>query len=100
MRGENTHGMRQNAENNHFGGLGGLRENRGRNGLKNPVGDPQSRGGGADSGEVWVELCRRGLRTLTLFKIKITHFATLLSDGSRGGARGACPPLSLDQIKN
>ena len=30
-----------------WGGLGGLRENRGRNdGLKNPVGDPQSGWGG------------------------------------------------------
>ena len=45
MRGENKHGMRQNAENNHLGGLGGLRENGGRNdGLKNPIGDPQSGG--------------------------------------------------------
>ena len=51
MRGENTHGMRQNAENNHLGGLGGLRENRGRNdGLKNPVGDPQSGWGGGGGG--------------------------------------------------
>ena len=86
MRGENKHGMRQNAENNHLGGLGGLRENGGRNdGMKNPIEDPQS-GGGADSGEVWVELCRRGLQTPTLFKTKIAHFATLLSSGSRGGA--------------
>ena len=80
-----------------------MRENRGRNdGLKNPVGDPQSGwgGGGADSGEVWVELCRRGLQTLTLFKTKIAHFATMLSGGSGGGARGTRPPLSLDQIKN
>ena len=57
-------------------------------------------GRGADSGEVWVELCRRGLQTLTLFKTKITHFATLLSGESGGGARGTRPPLSLDQIKN
>ena len=79
-----------------------MKENRGRNdGLENPInGDPQSGGGGADSGEVWVELCRRGLQTLTLFKTKIAHFATLLSVGSRGGDRGARPPLSLDQIKN
>ena len=57
-------------------------------------------GGSVDSGEVWVELCRRGVQTLTLFKTKIAHFATLLSGGSRLGARGARPPLSLDQIKN
>ena len=50
-------------------------------------------GGGADSGEVWVELCRRGLQTLTLFKTKIAHFATMLSVGSTGGDRGARPPL-------
>ena len=62
--------------------------------------NPGGGGGVADSGEVWVELCRRGLQTLTLFKTKFAHFATLLSGGSGGGARGTRPPLSLDQIKN
>ena len=27
--------------------------------------------------EVWVEVCRRDLQNLTLFKTKIAHFATL-----------------------
>ena len=34
-------------------------------------------GGGVHSREVWVEVCRQGLQTLTLFKTKIAHFATL-----------------------
>ena len=31
--------------------------------------------------EVWVELCRRGLLTPTLFKTKIAHFASLFKTG-------------------
>ena len=37
--------------------------------------------GGAHSREVWVELCRGGLQTPTLFKTKIAHFATLFKTG-------------------
>ena len=33
--------------------------------------------GGAHLREVWVGVCRRGLQTLTLFKTKSVHFATL-----------------------
>ena len=38
-------------------------------------------GGGGDSREVWVEVCRRGLQTPTLFKTKTSHFATLFKTG-------------------
>ena len=38
-------------------------------------------GGGGHSREVYVELCRRGLQALTLFKTKIAHFATLFKTG-------------------
>jgi len=91
MGSENTHEIRQNAENNHLGDKAdrgkmgvGMTDWRTLSGTLNP--------GGADSGEVWVELCRRGLQTPTLFKTKIAHFATLLSGESRGGAQGATPP--------
>ena len=33
--------------------------------------------GGGQLREVWVGVCRRGLQTLTLFKTKSVHFATL-----------------------
>ena len=36
---------------------------------------------GGHSREFWVELCRRGLQTLTLSKTKIAHFATLFKTG-------------------
>ena len=38
-------------------------------------------GGGGHSREVWVEVCRRGLQTPTLFEIKTSHFATLFKTG-------------------
>ena len=38
-------------------------------------------GGGRHSKKVWVELCRRGLQTPTLFKTKIAHFASLFKTG-------------------
>ena len=38
-------------------------------------------GGGGHSREVWVEVSRRGPQTPTLFKTKITHFATLIKTG-------------------
>ena len=43
---------------------------------------PPPRGGGGAGPErhsrvFWVELCRPGFHTLTLFKIKIVYFATL-----------------------
>ena len=34
-------------------------------------------GGGGTSREVWVGVCCQGLQTLTLFKAKSIHFATL-----------------------
>ena len=37
--------------------------------------------GGGHSREVWVELCRRGLQTPTLFRTKIAHFTTLFKTG-------------------
>ena len=37
---------------------------------------------GVHSNDVWVEVCRRGLETLTLFKTKIFHFATLFKTRS------------------
>ena len=36
---------------------------------------------GGHSREVWVELCRLGLQTLTLSKTKIAHFVTLFKTG-------------------
>ena len=42
--------------------------------FENPIVDPKS---GGDSRGVWVELCRRGLQTQTLFKTKIAHFDAL-----------------------
>ena len=38
-------------------------------------------GGACTQGKVWVELCRRGLQTPTLFKTKIAHFASLFKTG-------------------
>ena len=38
-------------------------------------------GGGGLSREVWVEVCRQGLQTETLFKIEIAHLATLFKAG-------------------
>ena len=37
--------------------------------------------GWGHSRKVWVELCRRGLQTPTLFKTKIAHFASLFNTG-------------------
>ena len=34
-------------------------------------------GGGVHLREVWVEVCYRGLQTLSLFKTKIVYFASL-----------------------
>ena len=38
-------------------------------------------GWGRHSREVWVEVCRRGPQTPTLFETKTSHFATLFKTG-------------------
>lgn len=41
----------------------------------------EGRGGGAHLREVWKELYRRGLQTLSLFTTKIAYFSTLFKRG-------------------
>ena len=53
-------------------------------------------GGGGVLREIWVEVCRRGPQTPTLFKTKTSHFATLF----KGGDTTFLPWFALFCIQN